>query len=168
MATTLPSRAPSTFAQWWRLRSRREQMLLAAAAALVAFALLWLLAWQPLTHDADRLTRQLAIDRAALAEARLRGDEIAGLAQKPPSAPVADPRAALEGVLVRRDLKSTAMAVERVDNDRIRLTFDAIAFGALTDFLDVLQRDARLRAVELVVTARVEPGQVRADVTLSR
>ena len=38
----------------------------------------------------------------------------------------------------------------------------------LAAFLDALQRDARLRAVELVATARVEPGQVRADVTLAR
>jgi type II secretory pathway component PulM len=58
--------------------------------------------------------------------------------------------------------------IERIDNERIRLTFDTIAFDALTAFLESLQRDARLRPVELVATARVEPGQVRADLTLAR
>jgi hypothetical protein len=31
-----------------------------------------------------------------------------------------------------------------------------------------LQRDAKLRAVEAALTARVEPGIVRAEITLAR
>jgi general secretion pathway protein M len=168
MATALPSRRPDSLAHWWQLRSRREQTLLIAVTGLAALALVWLVAWQPLTRDTERLARQVAIDRAALAAARLRSDEIAGLAGKAPSQPATDPRSALDGVLAQRDLKTAATAIERIDNERIRVTFGAIAFDALTGFLDALQRDARLRAVELVATARVEPGQVRADVTLSR
>jgi len=31
-----------------------------------------------------------------------------------------------------------------------------------------VQQDAKLRAVEVTLTARVEPGMVRADLTLAR
>ena len=48
------------------------------------------------------------------------------------------------------------------------MTFDAIAFDALTALVSALQRDAGVRAAEVSVTARVEPGQVRAEVTLTR
>ena len=157
MATTLPSSRREAFTQWWQLRSRSERMLLAAAAATAALALAWLVVWQPLARDTDRL-----------ADARRRADEIAGLARTPPSVVTADPRAALDPVLAQQNLKTAATTIERIDNERIRLTFNAIGFDALTVFLDALQRDARLRAVELVATARVEPGQVRADVTLAR
>ena len=168
MATTLPSSRREAFAQWWQLRSRSERMLLAAAAGIAALALAWLVVWQPLARDTDRLDRQIENDRAMLADARRRADEIAGLARSAPSVAPAEPRAALDAALARQNLKVAATTIERIDNERIRLTFDAIGFDALTAFLDALQRDARLRAVELVATARVEPGQVRADITLAR
>jgi type II secretory pathway component PulM len=168
MATTLPSSRREAFAQWWQLRSRSERMLLTAAAGIAALALAWLVVWQPLARDTDRLDRQIENDRAMLADARRRADEIAGLARSAPSVAPAEPRAALDAALARQNLKVAATTIERIDNERIRLTFDAIGFDALTAFLDALQRDARLRAVELVATARVEPGQVRADVTLAR
>jgi general secretion pathway protein M len=168
MATTLPSSRREAFAQWWQLRSRSERILLAAAAGIAALALAWLVVWHPLARDTDRLDRQIETDRAMLADARRRADEIAGLARSAPSVAPAEPRAALDAALTQRNLKSAATTIERIDNERIRLTFDAIGFDALTAFLDALQRDARLRAVELVATARVEPGQVRADVTLAR
>jgi type II secretory pathway component PulM len=168
MATTLPSSRREAFAQWWQLRSRSERMLLAAAAGIAALALAWLVVWQPLARDTDRLDRQIENDRAMLADARRRADEIAGLARSAPSVAPAEPRAALDAALTQQNLKSAATTIERIDNERIRLTFDAIGFDALTAFLDALQRNARLRAVELVATARVEPGQVRADVTLAR
>ena len=168
MATTLPSSRREAFAQWWQLRSRSERMLLTAAAGIAALALAWLVVWQPLARDTDRLDRQIENDRAMLADARRRADEIAGLARSAPSVAPAEPRAALDAALARQNLKVAATTIERIDNERIRLTFDAIGFDALTAFLDALQRDARLRAVELVATARVEPGQVRADITLAR
>jgi type II secretory pathway component PulM len=168
MATMLPSSRRAAFSQWWQLRSHSERMLLTAAAGLAAVALAWLVVWQPLARDTDSLARQIESDRATLADARLRADEIAGLARSAPSVATADPRAALDPVLAQQNLKTAATTIERIDSERIRLTFDTIGFDALTVFLDALQRDARLRAVELVATARVEPGQVRADVTLAR
>jgi type II secretory pathway component PulM len=168
MATTLPPRRRDALPQWWQLRSAGERTFLAVVAALAALALLWLIAWQPLTRDVDRLERQLASERTMLADARRRADEIAGLARNPASVAPTDPRAALDAALARHGLKSAATTVERVDNERLRLTIDAIGFDQLTAFLDTAQREARLRAVEVVATARVEPGQVRADLTLAR
>ena len=144
MATTLPSSRREAFGQWWQLRSRSERMLLATALGVLALGLAWLVVWQPLARDMDRLARST------------------------PSVAVVDPRAALDPVLAQQNLKAAVTTIERIDDERIRLTFDTIGFDALTAFLDSLQRDARLRPVELVATARVEPGQVRADLTLAR
>jgi len=167
MATTVSSRREG-LAQWWQLRSRGERTLLAVGAAVLCLALAWLFIWQPLQIDSARATRQLAGDRVTLAEAQRQADAIAGLARSAPGVAAGDARAALDSVLVQQGLKSAATSIERSDNERIHLTFDHIAFDALTVFLDALQRSAQLRAVELVATARVEPGQVRADVTLAR
>jgi type II secretory pathway component PulM len=165
---TLPSRRREGMGHWWQLRSRGERALLAAGVTLFGLALAWVFIWQPLELDCERLTRQLAADRATLAQARREADAIAGLARSAPAVATTDPRAALDAVLAQQGLKSAATSIERTDNDRIRMTFDSIGFDALTAFLDALQRSAQLRAVELVATARVEPGQVRADLTLAR
>jgi general secretion pathway protein M len=167
MATMASSRREG-LAQWWQLRSPGERTLLAIAAALIGLALAWLFVWQPLELDTERLLRQLASDRTTLAEARRQADAIAGLAKSAPAIATGDARAALDAVLAQQGLKSAASAIERTDNERIRLTFDNIAFDALTAFLETLQHSAQLRAVELVATARVEPGQVRAELTLAR
>jgi type II secretory pathway component PulM len=43
-----------------------------------------------------------------------------------------------------------------------------VPFDALVGVLDVLARDARVRPIEANVTARVEPGVVRAELRLTR
>ncbi len=60
-----------------------------------------------------------------------------------------------------------ATAIDRGDDQRVRVTLDAVSFDALAALLEGLQRDARLSAVELTAAARVEPGQVRVEMTLS-
>ena len=168
MAASTTVNAREALAQWWQLRSRSERRVLLAVGAVVALALAWLIVWQPLERDSERLTRRLANDRAALADARRASDEIAGLARAAAAPIAADPRAALDSVLTAQNLRTAASAIERVDDDRVRVTLDRIGFDALTALLDALQRDARLRAVEVVATARVETGLVRADLTLTR
>ena len=137
--------------------------MLASVAGLAVVAIVWLLVWQPLTRDSARLERQLAAQRVTLAEARRQADDIAGLARLAPASIARDPRGEVDAALTRQGLK--AAAIERTD-ERVRLTFDSIAFDALTALLEALQRDAKLRALELSVAARVEPGMVRAEVTL--
>jgi len=167
MAMTASSRREG-LARWWQLRSRSERAVLGLGAAMLTLALAWLFIWQPLLLDTERLTRQLAADRVTLSDARRQADAIAGLARGAPAIVAGDPRAALDSVLVQQGLKSAATSIENSDNDRIRLTFDRMGFDALTALLEALQRAAQLRAVEVVATARVEPGQVRADITLAR
>ena len=165
MATTLQAPARERVTQWWQLRSAGERRSLAFAAVAAIAALAWLALWQPLVADVEHTTRQLASQRATLAEARRQADDIASLERSTTAPPPRDARADLGALLTRRGLKPTA--IDRLDNDRVRLTFDAIGFDALAAFIDSVQREAGLRAVDLTSTARVESGQVRAELTLA-
>jgi type II secretory pathway component PulM len=114
--------------------------------------------------DIARLTRELAVQRAALAQARVQADAIGGLERRTPP-PVREPRAALDLALAQSGIK--ASAIDRTGDD-LRVTIDGISFDALTILLESLQRDAALRAVDLTAAARVESGMVRAEFTLRR
>jgi type II secretory pathway component PulM len=95
------------------------------------------------------------------------GSEISGLARLPPKAAPADARAALERILVQQNLRSAVTQLDWRDG-RAHVVLAAVGYDALVGALETLQRDAGLRAVEATLTARVEPGTVRADFTLAR
>jgi type II secretory pathway component PulM len=118
-----------------------------------------------LTRDTERLERRLVEQRASLVVARRQTDEIAALAQRTMEPSPRDARADVESALARQGLKATA--IDRGDDQRLRVTLDAVSFDALATLLEALQRDARLSAVDVTAAARVEPGQVRAEMTLS-
>jgi type II secretory pathway component PulM len=165
MATALQPATRDGLRQWWQLRTPTERTVFAALAAIVVAAVAWLVVWQPMQRDVERMARELSVGRAALAEARRRADDIAALARNSAAPAPRETKSDLDAALARAGVKP--IAIDRVDNDRLRVVIDNIGFDALVGLLDALQRDARLRAVDLTVTGRVEPGQVRAEMTLA-
>jgi type II secretory pathway component PulM len=93
--------------------------------------------------------------------------DIAELARMPPREVPTDMRAVLERILVQQNLRAAVTQLESRDG-RAHVVFAAVGYDALVGVLEMLQRDAGLRAAEATLTARVEPGMVRADFTLAR
>jgi len=151
--------------QWWQLRSPAERSAWTVAGVIAAVFVAWALIWQPLTRDTERLERRVGEQRAALVTARRQADEIAALARRTVEPTPRDARADVDSALARQGLKATA--IDRGDDQRLRVTLDAVSFEVLASLLEALQRDARLSAADVTATARVEPGQVRAEMTLA-
>ncbi len=160
-------RVPAPVARWLATKSRAERRIVAAILLLVGIALLWAALWQPLTRDMAALRIAQAGTAGALADARRMAKEIAGLARMPPREAPADARAVVERVLVQQNLRGAVTQLESRDG-RVHVVFAAVGYDALVRALETLQRDAGLRAVEATLTARVEPGTVRADFMLAR
>jgi len=116
---------------------------------------------------AARRRRNAGREAAALQDGRRVADEVAGLARAAAPAPGVDARAALDRILAEHRLRA---AVTQLDwqEGRARIVFAAVGFDALVAVLEALQRDGHLRVVEAAITARVEPGSVRAEITLAR
>ncbi|MEO8739502.1 MAG: type II secretion system protein GspM [Casimicrobiaceae bacterium] len=166
MATLQAVDSRARLSQWWQLRSRVERLLLSIFGVVVIAAIAWLVVWQPMRQDSERLARQVATQRAALATARLQADDIASLSRNATAVAPRDARADLDAALAQQGLKATT--IDRGDGDRWRVNIDAIGFDVLLKLVEALQRDAHLRAVDLTATARVEPGQVRAELVLAQ
>jgi type II secretory pathway component PulM len=164
MATAVELDPRDRLAHWWRLRTHAERAAVVAGAALAIAALAWLLVWLPIQADIARLTRELAVQRAALTQARVQADAIGGLERRTPPS-VREPRAALDLALAQAGIKASAIDPT---GDDLRVTIDGVSFDVLTTLFESLQRDAALRVVDLTAVARVEPGTVRAEFTLRR
>ncbi len=158
---------PTVLTNAWIRSSPRERRFAVVAAVVVLVAAAWSLIWQPVQDDTQRTRRELVTSRAALAKAQLQVDELAGLQRAPANPASADPRADVERVLGERGQKASLTSLEAKD-DRIALTFAAIGFDALVGVLDTLARNDGLRAVEVTLTSRIDPGTVRAEIVLAR
>jgi general secretion pathway protein M len=158
---------PPSWVSAWHRMSPRERWLALVASVIVILSVAWALIWQPVQDDTQRARRELLLARAALATARAQTDELAGLQRAAANPASADPRVAVERVLGERGVKASLTSLEAKDN-RIHLTFTAVGFDALVGVLDALAKSDGLRAVEATLTSRVDPGTVRAEVTLAR
>ncbi len=157
---------PPAWLRAWDGLSSRERRFSVSAVAIVLLAAGWGLVWQPMQEDTERARDEGLRDRAALAVARAQAAEMAGL-QRTAAASDGDPRLPIERVLAERSLKPAVTSLEVKDN-RAYVTFGAIGFDALVGALDALAKADGLRAVEATLTARVDPGTVRAELTLAR
>ena len=149
----------------WQRLSAREQRLVGIALALVAVAVAWFGAWVPMTADIARLARDVPRMEDLAARARAQADDLVALGRA--SAPTrGDAVPAALRVLAERNLRSEASGVDLVDG-RVRIAFAMVRFDALAPLLDALARSAGLVATDIALQPRVEPGFVRAEITLS-
>jgi type II secretory pathway component PulM len=168
MAARFPAlRSPAPMARWWSSKSEWDRRIIASVGLVVIAALAWWGVWQPVTRDIAAMRAANAREAVALANARRMIDEMAGLARAPAAGADADPRPDLERVLVLQNLRA-ALTQQDWKDGRARLVFGAVGYESLIAGLEALQRDARLRVVEATLTARVEPGTVRAELVLAR
>lgn len=162
---------PAGVARVFDAASPRERRLVVAAALVIVMAVLYVVAWTPLTRDIERSRDGLARDRATLAAMqRLDASSAAPASATPASATppaTVEPRAAVLAALDARGLRSAGAQVE-LREGRVSMVLGAVPLDALVALVDDLQRTAGLRVVEARLLARVEPGTVRAEITLGR
>ena len=158
---------PAPIAKWIAEHSPTEQRIAAALAIVVAGAVLWLAAWQPMARDVASLRATRTANAVALGQARAMAKEIGALVRPNAIGAPADARADLDRILAQQNLRPSVASVDWRDG-RAQVVLPAVSYHALIVALEALQRDARLRAVEATITARVEPGTVRAELTLAR
>jgi type II secretory pathway component PulM len=166
MAISLQTLSPA-LAHAWDRASARERAMIACAAIVLVVAAGWAWLWQPMNADIARLSRDLPREHGVLATARGQADALVALQRTSSAAKGGDPRAAVERALAERSLRPAVTALDEKDG-RVRLTFAAVRFDALVALLDALAKTDGLRAVEAVLAARVEPGTIRAELTLAR
>ena len=161
------SREPSMVARWMATKSPAERRTTVLLLVVVIAAVLWATVWVPLMRDIAALRLAGMANAVALADARERVKEASELSRASSPASAIDPRAELDRALTQQSVRPAVTSLEWRDG-RAQLVFAAISYERVVGLLEALQRNARLRAVEATITARVEPGMVRAELTLAR
>ena len=143
-------------------RTPRERLLLAVAAMVAVIAGGYAFVWAPVMAYRDGVENRLAqLDRMISELASAPADVAASAAvrsDQPPAVTVTETAAAAGLILRRLD----------PDGDSVRLALEDADFANVLLWIETLERDHGLRAVEVEMTRRPAPGLISATLTLRR
>ena len=133
-----------------------------AVAALAVIAVS-----RPLPDAIARAKSDVARSRVLVenAQALVADNESLGRGAAP--LPGGDIRAAVDGLLARHELHAVPV-VSATGDGRYAIVLDDAPFDELIAALEAIARETGVRVVAATLTARVERGRVRADVTFAR
>ncbi|MDR2836986.1 MAG: type II secretion system protein M [Azonexus sp.] len=150
-------------AAFWNDRNRREQQGLAVAGAVVAFCLVYGLLIDPALTGLSKLEKTLPALRQQAAEVQMLARQAGEQANVPAPPPVT--QASLEAALARNGLKAESLSLS---GDWVKAEFRGVSFAATVNWLDEMQKTARLTVVEANVEAEDRPDTVNATFSLRR
>lgn len=148
---------------FWNERNKRERTLLSAAAVIIVLGLFYLLLIDPALSGRQNLEKALPALRQQAAELHAMAKDAAGAGGKA-AAPVPElTRERLEASLQSKGLKPQSVVLA---GEQTKVQLSSISFAALVEWLDEMQRTARLSVIEANVEAQAKPDTVNATLTL--
>lgn len=151
----------------WDAARPAQRVLFSAILLGLAVALGLFYVAVPIRESIAREKADVVRNRLVLDIARVRIAENAGLARAAPAIHTGDLRAAVDRVLSRNGLQS-APSGQKAAGGQIAVVIAQARFDALVRALEALARDEGVNVVEATLTALVDPGFVRADVSFRR
>ncbi|OWW18890.1 type II secretion system protein GspM [Noviherbaspirillum denitrificans] len=150
--------------QFWSERNKREQNMLALAAVVILFGLLYALLIDPAISGRADLEKKLPNLRQQAAEVQALSKEASALGSKTPAAaPPAMTRESIEASLARKGLKAQGVTVS---GELAKLQLNGVPFSALAEWLADAQKTARMSVLEAMVETQQQPDTVNANLTL--
>lgn len=149
---------------YWRTRSAREQLLVAAALAILLLTVIYNAYWKPLTVSVSRLQSAIPLARTQLAEMRVQS-------LKSPR-PVAPPLSggllpALEKSLETHGIRENLGSMEPVGESSAKLTLEQIEYTQMVKWLLNLERQFGISVQSTTISATDVPGIVSSRIALT-
>ncbi len=155
--------------QWWLNLSPREQKMVIIGAFFLAFIILYFFIWSPLSNSVDTLQTNVSQDTELLSWMKsilpqINASQI-GATNVHPVNP-ADLFATVQQSLTSSGLKTNTQNIEQQKEGTIKISFNAVSFDNLMDWLIVLQRDYGITPAEVHLDKIAQEGQVKGEVVL--
>jgi general secretion pathway protein M len=153
----------STLSAFWMERNTRERNILAAGAAFLVLALIYLLFINPALSGRAQLEKSLPQLRQQAAELQSLARQATELnaAGAAPAAPVT--KETIEADLARRSIKPKSLLVS---GELIKLELQGVSFAAIASWLDEMQKTSRVSLTEGNFEAQAGIDTVNASLTL--
>ena len=155
---------------WWQAQSERDRRTLRWGAAVVALLLVWALVWHPLAQRRALLEQDLVAGRDEQAREQRAAAQLAqqhGTAQRARGDRAGKSLLALADTSARdAGLGAALRQVEPAGARHVKLSFEAVQFDALVQWLELLASGYGVQTSELSADRADGAGLVNARITL--
>ncbi len=148
---------------FWNERNQRERNMLTAAAAVIVLGLLYALLIDPAIGGRADLAKKLPALRQQAAEVQALAKDAASLTTQNAAPPPVVSKESIESSLARKGLKAQNVAMT---GEMAKLQLNGVSFAATVDWLNEMQRTARLSVVDANIEAQAQIDTVNATLTL--
>ena len=152
-----------SISEFWAARDARESTMLAVAALTGTLGLAYVLLIDPALTGREQLNKDLPELRQQVAQMQLLSKETAELSGKFATPLIPMSKETIETDLVRNGLKAQSVMLT---GDYAKVQLAAVSFGGTLNWLDELQKSARVTVVEANIVALAQPDSVNATFTL--
>jgi len=150
---------------WWLALARRERLMLAAGAAIVLAAIVFLALIEPAWTTSTRLARELPQLREEAAELDALAREAKELRRRAGALESADSARRALGEALARGPLANIVQVTALDERRIQASAKGVNAALWFAWVEQAAREYRLRVAALEATRAAKRGEVDAQVT---
>lgn len=155
--------------QWWHNLTPREQKVVMFGAIILLIMIVHFFIWSPLSDSVDLLKQNVSQDRDLLTWMKLNLPRIdttkIGAKSAQPVNP-ADMFATVQQSIATSGLKSETQNIEQQKVGTIKVSFNAVGFDNLMNWLIILHRDFGITPIEVHLDRIAEEGTVKGEVLL--
>jgi general secretion pathway protein M len=152
-----------TVSTFWGERNQRERNMLSVAMIVVVLGLFYMLLIDPALSGRKDLEKKLPALRQQAAEVQAMAKEASGLAGKTAAPVTTVTKESLEASLARKGLKAQSVSVT---GEIVKVQLSSASFAGTIDWLNEMQRTARLSVVDANIDSQAQPDTVNAILTL--
>lgn len=156
-------RLMDTLQGFWSERDARERRMLAAGAIAVLLALIYLVGIGPAATSTSRLQRDLPQLRQQALSLQAMAREAQSLSAGALQQASLSTQESITAALTRRGIKAQSVVVTA---DLVRVQLNNASFAAVLDWIDEMQKVARLSVIESSFNAQAQTDIVNATVSL--
>jgi len=161
--TSLLNQSRQSLAEFWMARNARERVMLAVAAGAAALGLFHALLIDPALTGRDQLHKNLPELRRQVAQLQVLSKEAAALSGRSASPVTALSGESIKTALARKGLKPQSVLLT---GDLAKVQLTGVSFAGTLEWLDDVQKTARLSVVDANIVALAQPDMVNATFTL--
>lgn len=159
----ITQRLIDTVQGYWNEREARERRLLAFGAIALLLALIYLFGIAPAASGASRLRRDLPELREQALSLQAMAREAQSLSTGASQPASLTTQEGVEAALTRKGIKPQSVVVT---GELVRVQLNNASFAGVLDWVDEMQKVARLSVVETSFTAQAQTDIVNATVSL--
>lgn len=149
--------------EFWAARAVRERAMLAAAAVTVVLGLFYALLISPALTGRGQLHKNLPELRQQAAQLRALAQEAAVFSGRPAPPLAAVTEESIRAALARKGLQPQSVTLS---GEVAKVQLAAASFAGMLEWLDEMQKTARLTVADANIVALEQPDRVNAALTL--